>query len=472
MTNFIKTAILFPLFLLVLGGCKTQTTTSVDDKPRKQNVLILLADDMGYGDISTYGQKNHHTPNIDQIAKEGVKFTDFYVPVPYCAPSRATLLTGRFPLRHGLIHNPTPDRDVKADTIGIAANELMLGEVLQKEGYKTKLVGKWHLGHQEKFFPTKHGFDEYYGILYSNDMRPIQMIEDMDTVEYPVDQSLITQKYTAKAIDFIQRNKDEQFFLHMCYAMPHKPLAASKNFYTPETPDDLYDDVIRELDWSVGEIMGELKRLNLLENTIVIFMSDNGGSWGGSNGGLKGMKANTWEGGTRVPFMIRAKGLHSDFTVATPSWSPDIFPTLLDMLNMQISGDIVLDGVSIQDVIRGEKQQHAPIFTMRQDRIMTVRSGDWKLFLQKPKYYRGEDKNYRKGWESRKPDGTTIIAPTEQPTPDLYPGIKPLPMDDFPLLFNIKVDPSEMTNLADKHPEKVKELQGAYDHFVESMVNE
>ncbi|MFY0653460.1 MAG: sulfatase-like hydrolase/transferase [Cyclobacteriaceae bacterium] len=431
----------------------------------------MLADDMGYGDISTYGQKNHITPNIDQIAKDGVKFTDFYVPVPYCAPSRATLLTGRFPLRNGLIHNPHPDTKIQADTIGIADSELLLGEVLQNEGYKTKLVGKWHLGHKEKFFPTKHGFDEYYGILYSNDMLPIQIIEDMDTVEYPVDQNLITQKYTAKAIDFIQRNKDEQFFLHLCHTMPHKPLAASSEFYTPETPDNLYDDVIRELDWSVGEIVGELKRQGILNNTIVIFMSDNGGSWGGSTGGLKGMKANNWEGGTRVPFMIMANGLPTNLTVNTPSWSPDIFPTILDMLEIELPGGRVFDGVSIQEIIKGEKKDHGPIFTMRQDKVMTIRSGDWKLFLKKPKYYTGRNQNYRKGWDAKFPNGTTIIAPLEQPTPDQYPGIKPLPMDEFPLLFNVSADTAEMKNMAKENPAKVEELQMAYDLFFESIGN-
>jgi arylsulfatase A-like enzyme len=157
----------------------------------KPNILIFLIDDMGYGDISCYKSDATPTPNIDKLANEGVLLTDFYVPTPYCAPSRATILTGRFPLRHGVVQNPAPDAGI--DDVGIKASEILLGEVLQKEGYKTSLIGKWHMGHKPEFFPVKHGFDEYFGILYSNDMRPVQLIENMDTIMNPVDQSILTK---------------------------------------------------------------------------------------------------------------------------------------------------------------------------------------------------------------------------------------------------------------------------------------
>ncbi|MFY0650557.1 MAG: sulfatase-like hydrolase/transferase [Cyclobacteriaceae bacterium] len=461
-----KTSLFYTLSFLILLACKPRTQSS-SNKAQRQNVIIIFTDDMGYGDISSYGASDHITPNIDQLAKEGVKCTDFYVPVPYCAPSRATLLTGRFPLRHGLVRNPTPDKGI--NDIGISADELTIAEVLKDEGYKTKLVGKWHLGHVEQYFPTNHGFDEYYGILYSNDMRPVQIVENKDTVEYPVDQTVLTKNYTIKALDFIRKNKDEQFFLQLCHAMPHKPLAASKDFYTPETPDNLYDDVIQELDWSVGEIMSELKKLDLIDNTIVMFLSDNGPSWGGSSGGLKGMKGRNWEGGTCVPFLIRSSALPGGRTVTTPCWSPDIFPTILGMLDVDVPEGLVLDGQNIQAVLKGNESSHQPIFTMRGDQVMVVRSGDWKLFLKKPRYYNGEDKNYRKGWEARKPDGTTIIAPMEQPTPDLYPGVKPIDFGTFPLLFNLKEDQGETENLAEKYPEKVNELQAIYDEFLRSI---
>jgi len=456
-------------YSVILCGCTSLSNTDTAKRGQKQNVIIMLADDLGYGDISAYGQNNFITPNIDQLANQGVKCTDFYVPVPYCAPSRATLLTGRFPLRHGLIQNPTPDNGL--DDIGIESIEITLGEVLQGEGYNTKLIGKWHLGHINKYFPTKHGFDEYYGILYSNDMRPVQIVENMDTVEYPVDQSLLTKKYTEKAIDFIRRNRDEPFFLELAHAMPHKPLAASKAFYSPETPDDLYEDVIKELDWSVGEIMKELEELNLLDNTIVIFMSDNGPSWGGNTGGLKGMKANNWEGGTRVPFIIRSKNLPQNVTITTPCWSPDIFPTLLNMLEIEVPSDRTLDGENIQDILKGSKTDHNPIFTLHGDRVMTIRSNNWKLFLKKPKEYKVVDKIYEHDWDPRGPDGTTIIAPKEQYDPSNYPGVKPTTFDSFPLLFNLKEDQRETENLVDENPSKVKEMIDAYIQFIRSLEN-
>jgi len=452
------------LFLQTIAGAGADKSKSL----RKPNVVIILTDDLGYGDISCYNQKNYKTPQIDKLAEEGVRCTDFYVPTPYCAPSRATLLTGRFPLRHGLIQNPAPDAGIS--DIGISNNEVTLGEIYQSAGYKTKLIGKWHLGHKEEFFPVKHGFDEYYGILYSNDMRPVQLIENMDTVEYPVDQSLLTKKYTEKAIDFIERNQKQPFFLHLCHAMPHKPLAASKDFYTPETPDDLYTDVIRELDWSVGQVMAKLKELKLLENTIVIFMSDNGSWYGGSTGGLKGMKATTWDGGTRVPFIIRyPKIFPKKTTVNIPCWSADIFPTLLALSKVKPPKKITLDGQNITEILKGNQTEHAPVFTMQNAEIMTVRKGDWKLFVREPKYWKETDLSTWR--DSRGPDGSTIIAPVAgQANPGDYPGIIPLPFQNKILLFNLRNDPAETVDLSTENPAKVDELMKEYKKFEASFV--
>jgi arylsulfatase A-like enzyme len=421
----------------------------------KPNVIIILTDDMGYGDISCYNKNQIQTPNIDRLAEQGVKCTDFYVPTPYCAPSRATLLTGRFPLRHGLIQNPAPDAGI--NDIGIQANEITLGEVFQEAGYKTKLIGKWHLGHKEEFFPVKHGFDEYFGILYSNDMRPVQLIENMDTVEYPVDQRLLTKRYTEKAIEYIERNANEPFFLNLFHAMPHKPLAASDRFYTPDTPNDLYADVIRELDWSVGEIMATLKSLKILDNTIVVFMSDNGPGYGGSTGGLKGMKATTWEGGIRVPFIIRYPQVFPENTsIDVPCWSPDIFPTLLALTNVNPATTQTLDGKDITEILKGKQKDHNPVFSMRNSDIMSVRKGDWKLFVRNPGYFRGVDLST---WtDPRGPDGITIIAPMEQANPGLYPGVIPTKTENDIQLYNLKIDPTESEDLANKKPEKVEEL--------------
>jgi arylsulfatase A-like enzyme len=439
--------------LLVATGCGSNNNTSKNE--RKPNVLIILADDLGYGDISCYAQRNYKTTNIDDLAEHGVSCTDFYVPTPYSAPSRTTLLTGRFPLRHGLIKNPAPDAGI--NDVGINADEITLGNVFREAGYRTKCIGKWHLGHKPEYFPVKHGFDEYYGILYSNDMRPVQIIENMDTIEYPVDQRLLTRKYTQKAIEFITTNKDKPFFLHLCHAMPHKPLAASDQFYTPETPDDLYADVIRELDWSVGEVMNTLKDLGILENTIVIFMSDNGPWYGGSTGGLKGMKATTWEGGIRVPFIISyPKIFPENSKVEVPCWSPDIFPTLLSLANISPSSQNILDGKDITEVLKGDKVIHDPVFSMHNDKLMSIRQGDWKLFLRNPGFFKQID--LTRWSDPRAPDGITIIAPPEQATPAQYPGIIPLKTENEIQLYNLKNDPTESNDISNANPEKVKEF--------------
>ena len=446
------------LIQLLFFGCMN----SASEKNLRPNVLIILTDDMGYGDISCYDDNAVSTPHIDNLADEGVLCTDFYVPTPYCAPSRATILTGRFPLRHGVIQNPAPDAGI--DEVGIKDEELLLGEVFQEEGYKTKLIGKWHLGHKEEYFPVKHGFDEYYGILYSNDMRPVQIIENVDTVEYPVDQALLTQKYTHEAIRFIRESAGSPFFLHLCHAMPHKPLAASSAFYTPDTRDDLYHDVIRELDWSTGQIFDALNELGILENTIIIFMSDNGGSYGANNGPLKGKKATNWEGGVRVPFIIRYPGkLPAGSVVKTPCWSPDIFPTILSMTGIPMPEGLILDGEEIIDVLNGEKQTHAAIFTMRRDVIRTVRKGDWKLFLERPKFYEPVDLSTWSDW--RGPDGTTIIAPYEQANPSMYPGVKPEKMEGDIFLFNLEEDISEMANQSETHQDRITELENELSSF-------
>lgn len=437
----------------------------VENKP---NVVIILTDDMGYGDISCYNKNQVKTPNIDRLADEGVSFTDFYVPTPYCAPSRATLLTGRFPLRHGMVQNPAPDAGI--NDIGINATEVTMGELFQKAGYHTRGIGKWHLGHKPEFFPVKHGFDEYYGILYSNDMRPVQLIENLDTVSYPVDQRLLTKKYTEKALDFIERNRNSPFFLYLAHAMPHKPLAASAEFYSKGDHRELYNSVIRELDWSTGEVMAKLKQLGILENTIVIFMSDNGPWYGGNTGGLKGMKATNWEGGVRVPFIIRyPQQFPRGQVVSTPCWSPDILPTLMKLTGIGTNPDIKLDGQDISAIIQGKSTDHPPVFTMKDTVIRTIRDGKWKLFLTKPDFYK--QVNLSNWVDKRGPDGTTILAPVEQATPEDYPGIKPLAMEGGMLLFDLENDPAENTDLSAKFPRIRETMIQKYHEFLKSLPN-
>ncbi len=457
--------VLWLITFLTLSACSPSNKDDTD--AQKPNVLIILTDDLGYGDISCYGQEHYTTTHIDKLAAQGVSLTDFYVPTPYCAPSRASLLTGRFPLRHGMVKNPTPDRGI--NDIGLPADEITLGEVFQEAGYKTKCIGKWHMGHKEEFFPVNHGFDEYFGILYSNDMRPVQLIENKDTVEYPVDQNLLTKRYTEKAIDFIERNKNQPFFLHLCHAMPHKPLAASERFYTPDTPNDLYTDVIKELDWSVGEIMSTLEKLQILENTIVIFMSDNGPSYGGSTGGFRGKKATTWEGGIRVPFMIRYPAVFPQSQkVDVPCWSLDLFPTLLSLCGVVPTKTNTIEGEDITAILKGNKIEHAPVYSMHNNHIVTMRKGDWKLFVREPRYYKPVDLS--KWSDPRGPDGTTIIAPIEgQATPAQYPGLIPLKPENEIQLFNLRNDPTESNDLSRERPELVDELMQEYKVFRESF---
>jgi len=455
-TNSILSSVFCP-------SCVSEVKQTVNPKP---NVVIILTDDMGYGDISCYNQNQVKTPNIDALAEKGVRFTDFYVPTPYSAPSRATLLTGRFPLRHGMVQNPAPDAGI--NDIGLNAGEVTMGELFQGAGYHTKCIGKWHLGHKPEYFPVKHGFDEYFGILYSNDMRPVQLIENMDTVEYPVDQRLLTQKYTAKALDFIDRNKQTPFFLYLAHAMPHKPLAASENFYAQGNSQILYDSVIRELDWSVGEVINKLKELGILENTIVIFMSDNGPWYGGNTGGFKGMKATNWEGGTRIPFIIRyPQRFPQGKTVNTPCWSPDILPTLMQLTNIKTDPNIKLDGQDITAIIEGKSNEHPPIYTMKDTVIRTIRDGKWKLFLTKPDFYR--EINLQTWIDNRAPDGTTIIAPLNQATPANYPGVKPEKMAGEMLLFDLENDPTESTDLSGKYPQIKEDMVRKHQEFLKSL---
>ncbi|RED94972.1 sulfatase-like hydrolase/transferase [Marinoscillum furvescens] len=451
------------LYLLAILWLLVSCTAQQDPNP-PVNVVLILTDDLGYGDISCYSDSAVHTPAIDRLAKEGVKFTDFYVPTPYCAPSRATLLTGRFPLRHGLILNPTPDAGI--DDVGLATNEYTLGEDLQAIGYQTALIGKWHLGHLAEYYPVRHGFDQYLGILYSNDMRPVQlMANDGDTVAYPVDQRTLTQRYTQEAVGFIRQNQNRPFFLMLSHAMPHKPLAASRDFYTPETPDDLYSDVIRELDWSVSQVMAELEARALLENTIVIFMSDNGPWYGGSTGGLKGMKATTWEGGIRVPFIVYYPKQFEPTVVETPCWSPDVFATLRALTNSKSPLPNPIDGVDLTGLMTGEHNDHPPVFSMHGDQVTSVRQGAYKLFLRK-----SHRQQLPVDWvDPRGPDGTTILAPLEQAGTEDYPGVIP----DIPAraiqLYDLTSDPTESKNLAVQMPEKVAAMKKLYEDYLKSM---
>lgn len=433
---------------------------------QRPNFVLIFADDLGYGDLSSFGAKGHRTPHLDRMAQEGIRLTDFYVPMPFCGPSRGTLLTGRYPFRNGLVTNPTPDGG--RNDIGLPPSEITIAEALKPLGYATAAIGKWHLGHIEKYLPRRQGFDEYYGILYSNDMRPVQLVENETVVQYPVIQSELTRDYTRRAIDFIERNHDRPFFLYLPHAMPHKPLAASEDFYTPETPGDLYSDVIRELDWSVGQVLTKLRESGLDEKTFVFFTSDNGATFGGDNGGLRAMKASNFDGGVRVPAIARwpgriPPGQVSDEVLA----SIDIFPTIVRAGGGDLPTDRVIDGADIMPLLEGRVREspHEGIFAMGGIELKLVRSGRWKLHVRAPQpgFVCREDKA---GWQDpRGPDGITIIAQFEQADPTQCPGVTTGPAPKELMLFDMRVDRSEQRDVAAEHPEVVARLKAMFDRI-------
>jgi arylsulfatase A-like enzyme len=437
------------------------------DDLNRPNVILIFADDLGYGDVACFHPDSpFQTPHLDRMAQEGARLTHFYAPTPYCAPSRGTLLTGRYPFRHTVVHNPTPD--VGYSNFGLPEEELTLAELLRDSGYATAAYGKWHLGHREPWLPRNHGFDEYFGILYSNDMFPVQLVENERVVEYPVVQATLTRRYTERSLAFIDRNRERPFFLYLPHAMPHKPLAVSDEFFSPETPDALYADVIRELDWSVGQILRKLEQLDLDRRTLVIFTSDNGPWYGGFTGGLRGMKGRTWEGGLRVPLIARMPGtIPSGVVNEAPAALIDIFPTVCELAGISAPRDRTIDGRSLWPLWRDGRapSPHEAIFSMRGAHLAAVRCGRWKLHVRDPGpacYFDASDEELVEWVDPRGPDGVAILAPYHQPKPDRHPGlvqgVDPRPM----LLFDLLQDPGEQRDVSEAHPEVVQRLLAVF----------
>ncbi len=445
------------------------TTTKAADVS-KPNIVIILADDLGYGDLGCYGHPTFKTPNLDRMAAEGAKLTHFNCPMPYCAPTRAALLTGRYPFRCGMNQNPAPDGGPDADGLHLPESEVTLAQLLKNAGYATGMIGKWHLGHAKpEWLPTHRGFDEYYGIPYSNDMRPVQVLEGDQRVEYPVVQATLTKRYTVRAQDFIERNKAHPFFLYLPHAMPHKPLAASEDFYQ-KSGAGLYGDAVAELDWSVGQVLAKLSALGLSRNTLVIFTSDNGATFGGSTGGLRGMKSSSYEGGYRVPCIAWWPGTIAAGQVnAQPAVMMDLFATALHVASVAPPAGKVTDGRNILPLFTSDaKSPHEVIFGQLSAKLATVRDARWKLHVLPPgigllsKYQPGD--HYT---DPRAPDGVTILAPYEQALPSEYPGLRtgdaPKPMQ----LFDLEADPGEQHDVAAEHSDVVARLKKAFDEMNE-----
>lgn len=454
------------LFLIV--SVALPTAGVLGHEAGQPNIIVIFADDLGYGDVACFNDEcAYETPTLDRMAAEGARLTSFYVPTPYCAPSRGTMLTGRYPFRHTVVRNPAPD--VGQSNFGLPQSEITIAEALKTAGYATAAFGKWHLGHRPQWLPRTQGFDEYCGILYSNDMFPVQLVRNETVIEYPVVQASLTQRYTELTLQFIEANKDRPFFIYLPHAMPHKPLAASDDFYTSETRDDLYADVIRELDASVGRIFGKLKQLSLDNKTLVIFTSDNGPWYGGSTGSLRGMKARTWDGGLRVPLIARMPGVIPPGVVNhEPAASIDVFATVCNLAGVSLPDDRVIDGRDIMPLLQdsAEKSPHDAIFGMHGNNLAVIRSGKWKLHVRNPgrPAFSNLTEEEKANWiDPRGPDGVAILAPYEQATPSQHPGLTTGDEPKRMMLFDLEADRGEQHNVADQHPETVKRLLAMFE---------
>ena len=445
------------LFLLLLAttfvSCVSQTPELPSSPP---HVVMIFVDDLGYGDLGSYGTTDYETPYLDQLATQGVRFTDFYASQPVCSASRAALLTGTYSNRIGIHGALGP-----GNTHGIHEEEVTLGELFQSKGYATATFGKWHLGHHTPFLPTRNGFDEFYGIPYSNDMWPYHPENpeawgdlptfEMESIEgYNTDQSRFTTDFTTRSVAFIERSIEEgsPFFLYLAHPMPHVPLFVAEE-REGHSGAGLYGDVIKEIDWSVGQIMEALKRLGIEENTLIMFSSDNGpwlsyGNHAGSTGGLREGKGTNWEGGVRVPFIARWPGqIPAGLEVSTPAMTIDVFPTLAGLINAPLP-DHIIDGRSIWPLMTGASSdpvQEAYYFYYHQNQLQALRSGKWKLLF--PHRYRSME-----GQDEGK-DGI----------PGKYTHYELESIE----LYDLETDPEETTNLAAQHPDIVSQLTALAD---------
>lgn len=438
------TACWIGLLLVVSGlGCNSQ-------EERPPNIIVIFADDLGYGDLGVYGHPTIQTPRLDRMAQEGLKFTQFYTAASVCTPSRAGLLTGRLPIRSGMASDNR--RVLFPDSRrGLPPEELTLAEALKDAGYATAAIGKWHLGHMPEYTARQHGFDYFYGLKYSNDMdrvpsRPareqfadpvseywdLELLRNEEVIEQPAEQTTLMQRYSDEAIAFMHQHRDQPFFIYLAHSMVHVPLFRSEAF-EGVSRRGMYGDVVEEMDHTIGRIMDAVVEEGLAENTLVLFTSDNGpwlvyGDHGGSSGLLHGGKGMTWEGGMRVPAVAWWPG-----TIPPGSVSPiiastmDLLPTALDLSGQSAPDSVLLDGVSLRPVLEGETSTEIrdEYYYYRGATLYAARKGSWKAhFITEWAYHRDNER-------------------TEH---------------DPPLLFNLDTDPEERFNVAADNPDIVKAI--------------
>jgi len=385
---------------------------------RGPNFVVIFIDDMGYGDIGPFGSTINHTPHLDRMADEGMKLTSFYVAASVCTPSRAALMTGCYPRRVGLATGSFHAVLFPGDRHGLHPDEITVAEVLKKAGYATGCFGKWHLGDQPKFLPTRQGFDTYFGIPYSNDMwkghtgwhfSPLPVVRDsriVGEVKTMEDQAELCRRFTAAAVTFIKENKDRPFFVYLPHAFVHHPRAARKEFLDrAKNPDQVTGAQIEEVDWSVGQVLHTLRELKLEEQTFVLFTSDNGGSRGCVNRPLRGGKGSAFEGGLREPTVAWWPGhIPPRSTCDELATTMDLLPTFAAMAGGQMPTDRIIDGRDVSALLlndSGAKTPHETFFYYQGKNLRAVRSGPWKLFASGALYHLdrdiGESKNVAAG---------------------------------------------------------------------------
>ncbi|MEM0896806.1 MAG: sulfatase [Verrucomicrobiota bacterium] len=441
--------------------CALSAIVSAEDS--KPNFVIIFTDDQGYGDLGCFGSTKIKTPNIDRLATEGRKFTSFMVASPVCTPSRAALMTGCYPKRVGMHQHVL----FPASTKGLNPEEHTIADHLRQQGYATACFGKWHLGHHPEVLPTGNGFDTYYGIPYSNDMNhpdnkgkpkggwegmdilwadpestltkwKTSLFEDEEIVELPVDQRTITRRCTQKAIDFVKAKKDEPFFVYVPYSMPHIPLYVPDEVRDPN-PLNAYTNTIEHIDTEVGRLLDTLDQLKLTEKTYVIYATDNG-PWlsfkhhGGSAGPLREGKGTTFEGGQRVPCLMRGPGIPAGTVCGELAGTIDLLPTIAALTATSLPSGKKIDGMDVSGLVTGEIEKSPRnefVYYTSRGEIEGLRQGDWKLLVKKPR-------------SPRRGKGKAKAAATSKPEM---------------LLFNLKEDMGEQSNLAGDRPGIVKKLE-------------